>query len=67
MTTKPKITKVQSAINLCKKKSGATLPSIAKSLGVSTVAAASLLADARRKGERVKCEMSAGGVGRYHV
>jgi hypothetical protein len=67
MKTKKPIHKVDSVIALCKRKAGTTIPDIAKKLSVSKIAAASLIGDARRKGERVKCKMDADGVGRYYV
>jgi DNA-binding transcriptional regulator LsrR (DeoR family) len=48
MTKKTKITKVQAVINLCKRKSGATLDVISAKLRVSKAAAQSLVNDARR-------------------
>jgi biotin operon repressor len=62
MTKKLPKTKVSTVIQLCKRKSGTTLESIAKSLGVSKVAASSLIGDARRKGVKVKHED-----GRYYA
>ena len=65
MTKKLPQTKVARVIALCKR--GTTLDAIASKLRVSRTAASSLINDARRKGERVKCEMGADGVGRYYV
>ena len=59
--------KVDTVIALAKRKSGTTLDAIASKLRVSKVAAGSLIADARRKGKRVKCKMGADGVSRYYV
>jgi hypothetical protein len=44
--------KVESVIALCARKSGCTLADITSKLRISKVAAASLIGDARRKGER---------------
>lgn len=54
--------KVATVIALAQRKSGTTVSEITKRLGVSAVAAASLLADARRKGVKVKHE-----AGRYYA
>jgi hypothetical protein len=60
--------KVATVIALCERKSGCTLADITSKLGVSKVAAASLIGDARRrKGQRVKCEKGDDGVNRYFV
>jgi hypothetical protein len=67
MTKKPTKSKVDTVIALCKRKSGTTLPDIAKKLRVSKVAAASLIGDARRKGARLKCKADADGVNRYYA
>jgi len=56
-----KKSKVASVLVLCRKKSGTTLDAISKSLSVSRVAAASLIADAR-KNAKVRYEE-----GRYYA
>jgi hypothetical protein len=53
MTKKP-TTKVDTVIALCKRKTGVSIFEITRRLSVSTVAASSLIADARRKGARLK-------------
>ena len=60
-------TKVGTVIALCERKSGCTLADITTKLRVSEVAAASLIGDARRNGQRVKCESGADGVSRYYL
>jgi hypothetical protein len=62
MTKKPTQSKVDAVTALCKRKAGTTIPEIAKRLGVSTVAAASLIGDSRRKGAKVKYDN-----GRYYA
>lgn len=44
----------ETVVALCQRKSGASIPDIIKRLGVSKIAAASLIGDARRKGVKVK-------------
>jgi hypothetical protein len=66
MAKKP-TTKVATVIALAQRKSGTTLADISKKLRVSKVAAASLIGDARRKGERLKCKIGADGISRYYV
>jgi hypothetical protein len=60
-------TKVGTVIALCERKSGCTLADIATKLRVSEVAAVFLIGDARRHGQRVKCESGADGVSRYYL
>jgi hypothetical protein len=36
-------------------------------LRISKIAAASLIGDARRKGQRVKCESGADGISKYYL
>lgn len=61
-TTKKPTSKVSKVIALARREAGTTIPEIAKRLGVSTVAVSSLIADARRKGVKVKHED-----GRYYA
>jgi DNA-binding transcriptional regulator LsrR (DeoR family) len=63
MTKKP-ATKVDSVIALCEREGGCTLKDITERLGVSKVVAASLIADARAKGIKVKFDVEGG---RYYV
>jgi DNA-binding transcriptional regulator LsrR (DeoR family) len=53
MSSKKSITKVATVITLAQRKSGVTLDQIAKQLKISSVAASSLIGDARRKGVKV--------------
>ena len=62
MTKKLTRSKVDSVLALCKR--GTTLEAISKKLGVGKVAAASLIADARRKGVKVKFDVESG---RYYA
>jgi predicted ArsR family transcriptional regulator len=64
MTKKPTQSKVESVIALCERKGGCTLADISTKLGVSKVAAASLIAVARAKGTKVKFDVEGG---RYYV
>jgi DNA-binding transcriptional regulator LsrR (DeoR family) len=64
MPKKETSTKVETVIALASRKSGVTLDEIAERLNVSRVAAASLIADARRKGVKVRFEVEDG---RYRV
>jgi hypothetical protein len=59
--------KVDSVIALCARKSGCTLADITSKLRISKIAAASLIGDARRKGQRVKCESGADGISKYYL
>jgi hypothetical protein len=62
LTTK---TKVDTVIALCERKGGCSLKDIMDKLGVSKVAAGSLIADARRaKGIKVKYDVESG---RYYA
>ena len=64
MTKKPTQSKVESVIALCERKGGCTLADISTKLGVNKVASASLIADARAKGVKVKFDVEGG---RYYV
>jgi hypothetical protein len=67
MTKKLPQTKVSQVIQLCRRKAGVSITDISKKLGVTKVAAGSLISDARRKGKRVRRKMDADGVSRYYV
>jgi hypothetical protein len=54
MSPKKPVTKVATVIALAQRKSGVTLEQIVKQLKVGKIAAQSLLADARRKGVKIK-------------
>ena len=57
-------TKVQTVIDMCSRKSGATLDAVSKKLHINKSAASSLVADARRKGVKVKFDVEDG---RYYA
>ena len=63
MSKKP-TSKVDTVIVLASRKSGVTLTEISNKLHVSTAAAASLIADARRKDVKIKYDVESG---RYHL
>ena len=63
MTKKP-TSKVDAVIALASRKTGCTLAEISNKLHVSTTAASSLIADARRKGVKIKYDVESG---RYHL
>ena len=66
--TKQTQTNIAKVIALCGRKGGVTLSDIQKRLDVSKVASTSLIADARRRGARIKYKKGAdGAAGRYHV
>jgi DNA-binding transcriptional regulator LsrR (DeoR family) len=54
MSANKQTTKVAATIALCQRKSGVTLEQISKQLKISSVAAASLIGDARRKGVKIR-------------
>jgi hypothetical protein len=58
------LSKVDTVIALASRKAGVTLAEISTKLYVNNVAAASLIADARRKGVKIKYDVESG---RYHV
>lgn len=64
MSKKPTKSKVDSVIALARRKSGTTLAEIAQKLTVGKTAASSLIADARRKGVKIKFDVESG---RYYV
>jgi hypothetical protein len=64
MTKKPTSTKVAAVIALAQRKSGTTIADVTKQLRISPTAAASLIADARAKGVKVKFDVEDG---RYYV
>lgn len=53
MTKKP-TSKIATVIRLAQRKAGTTIADIVEKLGISKVAAASLVGDARRKGVKLK-------------
>jgi len=63
MAKKP-TSKVDAVIALASRKSGVTFAEISKKLNVSTVAAGSLIGDARRKGAKIKYDVEGG---RYYL
>jgi DNA-binding transcriptional regulator LsrR (DeoR family) len=54
MSPKKPVTKVATVIALAQRKGGTTIEEISKKLKISSVAGSSLIADARRKGVKVR-------------
>jgi biotin operon repressor len=55
-------TKAQAVLSFCQKKSGTTLDAVVTELGITRVAAASLVNDLRRMGQKIKYDS-----GRYYA